>query len=163
MACAFFAANVALAQTKPGAKAAAPTHVKLLASQLQWQEAPPSMPPGAKIAFLDGDPAKAGPFTIRLLLPPNYQVMTHSHPGPEYLTIIEGEFFYGEGNTLDEKKAAGYPAGSFIIFPAKHQHYVFTKNKTTIVQIQSTGPWDLTYTDVANDPRKQKPSRPGAR
>jgi hypothetical protein len=34
-------------------------------AEIKWQDAPPSLPPGAKIALLEGDPAKEGPFVIR--------------------------------------------------------------------------------------------------
>ncbi len=159
--CAILTVNTAAAQNRPGMAAkpvAGPpaTYKKMLASHVQWETAPNSLPDGAKMAILDGDPTKAGPFTIRLLLPPNYQVMSHTHPATEYLTVIEGEFFVGEGTTMDEKKMTGYPAGSFIVFPAKQAHIATTKNKTTVVQIQGTGPWDVNYADVANDPRKKK-------
>ena len=33
---------------------------------LKWQDGPPSLPPGAKIAVLEGDPAKPGPFVFRV-------------------------------------------------------------------------------------------------
>lgn len=33
---------------------------------LKWKDGPPSLPPGAKIAVLEGDPAKAGPFVFRV-------------------------------------------------------------------------------------------------
>jgi hypothetical protein len=37
-----------------------PGHVMLTPDQIVWQAVPPSLPPGAQIAALDGDPAKAG-------------------------------------------------------------------------------------------------------
>src|SRR5262245_45372523 len=57
-------------------------------SEIKWQEAPPSLPPGAKIALLEGDPAKEGPFVVRFLLPDGYRVMPHTHPKMERATII---------------------------------------------------------------------------
>ena len=33
---------------------------------IKWGDAPPSLPKGAKIAVLQGDPGKPGPFVIRL-------------------------------------------------------------------------------------------------
>src|SRR5438034_4319720 len=35
-------------------------------SSLQWKDGPPSLPKGAKIAVLEGDPAKEGPFVFRV-------------------------------------------------------------------------------------------------
>jgi hypothetical protein len=33
--------------------------------KIQWQEGPPSLPKGAMIAVLEGDPSKEGPFVFR--------------------------------------------------------------------------------------------------
>ena len=40
--------------------------------QLKWGDAPPSLPKGAKLAVLHGDPSKEGQFAFRLKLPANY-------------------------------------------------------------------------------------------
>ena len=39
------------------------------AKELKWGPAPPSLPPGAQVAVLHGDPGKTGPFVLRLMLP----------------------------------------------------------------------------------------------
>src|SRR5688500_1154572 len=49
-------------------------HIMKMPADLTWVDAPPSLPKGAKVAVLEGDPAKAGPFTIRLQLPAKYKV-----------------------------------------------------------------------------------------
>jgi len=36
-----------------------------LPAALKWQDGPPSLPKGAKIAVLEGDPGKEGPFAFR--------------------------------------------------------------------------------------------------
>ncbi|QLH41447.1 MAG: cupin domain-containing protein [Coxiellaceae bacterium] len=61
--------------------------------------------PGVKRAILYGDPNKAGPFTIRLKFPANYQVLAHTHPGLEQDTVISGSLYLGVGKHFDEKKA----------------------------------------------------------
>jgi hypothetical protein len=33
--------------------------------KLEWKDGPPSLPKGAKIAILEGDPSKEGPFVFR--------------------------------------------------------------------------------------------------
>src|SRR5262245_54903188 len=35
------------------------------AGEVKWQKAPDSLPPGAEIAILEGDPSKPGPFVFR--------------------------------------------------------------------------------------------------
>src|SRR5687767_6079459 len=39
-------------------------HVMVAPDDCVWTDAPPSLPPGAKIAVLEGDLKAAGPFTI---------------------------------------------------------------------------------------------------
>ena len=38
-------------------------------AEIQWKDGPASLPAGAKVAVLEGDPTKEGFFTMRLLLP----------------------------------------------------------------------------------------------
>src|SRR6266850_1263268 len=57
---------------------------------LKWQDGPASLPPGAKIAVLDGDPNKPGPFVMRFKFPDGYRVAPHTHPKPERVTVISG-------------------------------------------------------------------------
>src|SRR5947207_180357 len=67
---------------------------------LRWQEGPPSLPPGAKVAVLEGNPAKEGPFVMRVKLPDGYRLAPHTHPRPERLTVISGTFHIGMGATF---------------------------------------------------------------
>ena len=59
-------------------------------SNLIWGPAPPSLPKGAKIAVVSGDPGQAGPFVIRLRFPPGYAVPPHRHPSDEHVTVVDG-------------------------------------------------------------------------
>ena len=38
-------------------------------AHLNWGPAPAILPAGARLAVLEGDPSKAGPFTMRLAMP----------------------------------------------------------------------------------------------
>src|SRR5438045_1236260 len=57
-------------------------HRIYLPDQIKWTDSPPSLP-GVKMAVLDGDPTKPGPFCMRLRLPDGYRVMPHWHPMTE--------------------------------------------------------------------------------
>src|SRR5437016_319890 len=57
---------------------AASGHRIYLPDQIAWTDSPPSLP-GAKMAILDGDPSKPGPFCMRFKLPNGYRVMPHWH------------------------------------------------------------------------------------
>jgi hypothetical protein len=54
-------------------------HRMITASDLKWADVP-SLPPGAKIAVIEGPMTEAVPFTIRLKFPANYSIPAHSHP-----------------------------------------------------------------------------------
>jgi hypothetical protein len=60
--------------------------------QLKWQDGPKSIPAGAKLAVLEGDPTKEGPFVMRLRLPNGYMIPLHTHPKTERLPDISGTF-----------------------------------------------------------------------
>lgn len=45
---------------------------------LKWQDGPVSLPPGAKIAVLEGDPTKLGPFVFRVKVPDGYRIPPHT-------------------------------------------------------------------------------------
>jgi hypothetical protein len=47
-------------------------------------------------------------------------------------------------------------AGSSFVLPGGHTHYVWTTDEETIVELIATGPWDISYTNPADDPRKKK-------
>ena len=121
-------------------------------SEVKWGDAPPVFPKGAKMAVLEGDPFKAGPYVARLKMPGNYKIAAHWHTNDEDLTIVSGEFFLGEGDKLD-MKGHGLKAGGFHHLPGKTHHYAYTKGDT-VVQINAMGPFDITYVDAKEDPSK---------
>jgi hypothetical protein len=47
-------------------------------------------------------------------------------------------------------------AGSSFVLPAGHTHYVWTTDEETVIELIATGPWGITYTNPADDPRKKK-------
>lgn len=118
---------------------------------LKWGAAPPSLPKGAQVAVLEGDPAKPGPYVIRLKMPPGYKVPPHSHGKPENLTIISGSVSFGAGETMDPKAARELKAGGFYALGANEHHYAMSRNGA-VVQIQSEGPFDISYVNPADNP-----------
>src|SRR5437660_5494096 len=102
---------------KKSSPAKKPAHVILNAGDIQWVDAPPSLPPGAKMAVLDGDPGKAGLFILRLKIPDGYKVAAHWHPNAENVTVLSGTFYLGTGDKLDESKGTAMSAGAFARMP----------------------------------------------
>jgi len=139
------------------AKPAAPVHRVLLPNDLKWVDAPPSLPGGAKIAVLQGDPAASGLFSMRLLLPAGYAVQPHWHPADENLTVISGEISMAVGEKFDTSKGHALPAGSFSTMPAGLRHYAWTTTGA-VIQVYAMGPWGITYVHPEDDPRGPPPA-----
>jgi uncharacterized protein (TIGR02246 family) len=123
------------------------------ARELVWRDAPPSLPPGAKIAVLEGDPAQPGPFTFRLKFPAGYRIPPHFHPVIEHATIVSGALSIGQGERWDDTKLVRLDAGDFIHMPPGTRHFVMATGET-VIQLHSTGPWGVTYVNPQDDPRK---------
>jgi quercetin dioxygenase-like cupin family protein len=122
--------------------------------QLKWGDAPPSLPKGAKLAVLHGDPGKDGTFVIRLKLPANYKIAPHTHPGAYSVTVLSGTPSVGMGEKVDAKAAHALKAGSFHYLPAKTSHYWLVKGPTEI-EVQGAGPFAVTYVNPDDDPEKK--------
>ena len=122
-------------------------------SAIKWSDAPPNMPKGAKIAVLQGDPSKPGPYVMRLKAPAGYKIAPHWHTQAENLTVISGALYLGLGEKLDMGKAHALKAGGFHYLPGKTPHYALTK-AVTVVQVNGEGPFDLTYVNPDDNPDK---------
>ncbi len=121
---------------------------------LKWADVP-TLPKGAQIATLLGDPTKAGEVVVqRLKFPANYQVPPHTHPYIETNTVISGSVGFGMGEKF-EKKGEMLMPGAFLGNPAKHAHYAWTENEEAIIQIQYIGPRGIDFPNPADDPRKK--------
>src|SRR5262249_45337538 len=123
--------------------------------KLKWKQGPPSLPAGAMIAFLEGDPSKEGPFVFRLKLPDGYRVPPHTHPKSERVTVISGTFNIGMGDTFDPEATKPMPAGAYGYWPAGMKHFVWAKGET-VLQFHGMGPWSIQYLNPADDPRNKK-------
>jgi len=121
---------------------------------MKWNAAPPVLPAGAKLAVLDGDPAKRGPFTMRLSFPDGYTIPPHFHPVAEHVTVIRGTVLVGMGNQLDPTKFNELPEGTFAVIPPRMRHFARAKGDV-IIQLHGTGPWQLIYVNRADDPRRK--------
>lgn len=124
-------------------------------NEIKWGE-DPSLPKGAKVAILVGDPAKAETFVALIKFPPNYKVQPHTHPAAELITIVSGSLGNGMGEKFDTKKGEVLKAGASFALPAKHVHYVWTTSQPTVLQLVASGPWGLEYINPADDPRQKK-------
>jgi len=142
-------------------KMAMPDHKVVQANDVQWGDAPPMMPAGAKFAVLQGDPGKPGIFIVRLKAPSGYRVPPHWHPASEYLTVISGTFSVGMGDKWNDKAMTDLGPGGYAAMNAKAPHYAVAKGET-VVQVGGMGPFVLTYVDPKDDPRHAAAAKPAA-
>jgi hypothetical protein len=124
-------------------------------SKIEWRAGPPSLPKGAQIAVLEGDPTKEGPFVFRVKVPDGYRIPPHTHPKTERVTVIAGTFNIGMGETFDQSATQAMPAGTYGFWESDMKHFVWVKGET-VVQFHGMGPWSIQYVNPADDPRNQK-------
>jgi len=147
-------AGVAAAQDAPPQKA---SHAIVVPpGQVTWGPAPPVLPPGAKLAVLEGNPSETGPFTMRLLMPDRYRIAPHYHPMIEHVTVLKGTFKVGMGEKFDASAMTPLPTGTFAALEPGTRHFAEAQGET-LLQLHGVGPWDLTYVNPADDPRQRTP------
>ena len=122
--------------------------------KMEWKNGPPSLPKGAKIAVLEGDPGKEGPFVFRVKVPDGYRIPPHTHPKMERVTVISGTFNIGMGDKFDKEATDAMPVGSYGFWEPGMKHFVWVKGET-IAQFHGMGPWSIQYVDPKDDPRNQ--------
>src|ERR1700722_19788474 len=81
---------------------------------VEWKPFP-AFPPAARLAVLVGDPAKPGPYVVRVKLPGGEKLAPHRHPEDRIYTVISGVFYIGLGEDFVESKLQAYSPGSVII------------------------------------------------
>jgi hypothetical protein len=139
---------------KPAAAKPAGRHVVVAGADIKWGPAPDSLPPGAQMAVIDGDPGKPAPFVIRAKFPDGYKVMPHFHPADESITVLSGTFMVGMGDAWNDSSMTSLKTGEFARMPKLMHHYAGSKGET-IIQVHGTGPFAITYVNPKDDPRKK--------
>src|SRR5258708_34260004 len=121
------------------AQTAAPAAVALTPVEMKWQSQGGLAASGMEQLNLVGDPAKPGPYTLRLKFPKGFRIAPHTHPDSREVTIVSGTFATGYGETFDAAKLKILPAGSFYTEPANVPHYIEIK-EDVILQVSGMGP-----------------------
>jgi len=123
----------------------------VMADEVVWKD--DTLFKGVQIANLLGDPAKAETVVMRVKFPPNFKIPLHTHPVQEVITVLSGTFWDAMGD--DTEKGMMLKPGSLLMLPANHTHRVWTTDEETIIQLSYTGPFDITFINPADDPRKK--------
>jgi quercetin dioxygenase-like cupin family protein len=121
---------------------------------LKWADSGiPGFRPGMMLAVISGDPAKEGPYVIRLKFPAGYRFPGHWHPGAENLTVLSGNFRLGMGEKTDATKLKTYRAGDFLYIPANMAHFGGSRG-VTVIQLHGNGPFGVTTTEEISGAKK---------
>jgi quercetin dioxygenase-like cupin family protein len=114
--------------------------VILRSDDVKWTDYPNR--PGVKLAMIEGDLAKPGPFLMRVKFPAGYKLAPHTHPGIEHTTVLSGTLRLGYG-TKDDGPSELLPAGTVIVTPPNTPHFISAAAET-VVQTHGIGPWGST-------------------
>jgi quercetin dioxygenase-like cupin family protein len=128
-------------------------HLIYTPDDIEWQPGPGSFQAGAEFAVLEGDPSQPGVFTMQIRMPDGFVIAPHWHPGVERVTVLSGAFHLGHGDALDREAAQRLPAGSHFSLPPQMRHYAIVEGET-VIQLSSIGPWEITYVNPEDDPRR---------
>jgi mannose-6-phosphate isomerase-like protein (cupin superfamily) len=129
----------------------APRAIVVPATTEQWMPAPAVLPPGAKLAVVEGDPMKPGSYTMRLWMPDGYRLPPHFHSTPEHVTVLSGTFLVGMGDRFDATQLAPLAPGSFGMIPPGMHHFAQARGEV-VLQLHGMGPWTLTYVNASDIP-----------
>jgi quercetin dioxygenase-like cupin family protein len=127
-------------------------HVLIEHDAFDYQAGPGSLSEGAEFQVLYGDPSGDGVFAMRLKLPDGFHIAPHHHGQPEIVTVISGTFRIGMGEEADPENTTALEPGGFFAYPPGMAHFAYAEGET-VIQLNSTGPWTITYVDDQDDPR----------
>jgi quercetin dioxygenase-like cupin family protein len=124
----------------------------ILPDDIDWKPFA-AFPPTVRLAVLVGDPARPGPYVIRVKAPHDAKLMPHRHPEDRIYTVMSGVFYIGLGETFDGDKVTAYPPGAVIILPGDTWHFHWAKSGEYVTQVSAMGPLGLEYLNPHDDPR----------
>jgi len=67
------------------------------AASVVYGPGPANLPKGTQISQVAGDPAKPGPFVLRIKFPADTVIAPHTHAQAETLTILAGSIYHQHG------------------------------------------------------------------
>jgi len=137
-----------LAQAQTGAVGV----VAVTPVEMKWSSQGGLAAPGMEQLNLVGDPAKPGPYTLRLKFPKGFKIAPHTHPDSREVTILSGIFATGYGEKFDAANLKVLPAGSFYTEPANVPHYIEIKEDVEL-QVSGMGPSGRIFVSPPDGPK----------
>jgi len=124
------------------------------AASVVYGAGPPNLPQGTQLALVSGDPAKKGPFVLRIKFPADTVIAPHTHSEAETLTILSGSIYHEHGRTVDKDKGQLLKAGGFVFLPKDMPHSLWTAGEPVELQVNGSGPFGVNYINPADDPSR---------
>jgi ketosteroid isomerase-like protein len=101
-----------------GPTAAAGSHVMMPPADLKWGDPPPSLPAGAKLAVVSGDPGQAQPFVVGRQAPARVRLAPQKDWAGGNVTVLSGAGARGLGEQVDGAKLGELGPGGDGSLPA---------------------------------------------
>src|SRR5687767_10515976 len=95
-------------------------------------------------AILFGDPAKPGPYVIRIRWLPGNMSRPHFHSTDRFFIVLEGTWWLGTGTKFDPASTVGVKPGTYVFHKAGGIHYDGAKDEPAVIQVWGTGPMTTT-------------------
>ena len=106
--------------------------------EVEWTPIPGGE--GILTATLVGDPGEHGPLVARYSIPPNMEIVPHTHREVRSYTVLSGVWELGFGEKFDRRGLRPFPQGSYYRLPAGVPHFQRAGPEGAIIQIESIGP-----------------------
>lgn len=106
-------------------------------SDIEWVR---SADGSSERAVLFGDPAKPGPYVMRIKWLPGHFSQPHFHNGDRFFVVISGTWWVGSGSRFDTDATVPMPAGSYVIHHGGQVHFDGAKNEEAVIQVWGIGP-----------------------
>ena len=100
---------------------------------------------GIRTTILSGNPARPGPYTIRLFVPANMRIQAHVHRDARSAVVVSGRWSIGYGERFNAAALKILPPGSFYTEPAETPHFARTGAEPVVVYISGYGPTDTRF------------------
>jgi len=123
------------------AQTTAPGVMALTPAGMNWSLQGGLALPGLEQVNLVGDPARPGPYTVRLKFPKGFRI-----------ALLSGTHATGYGETFNVTNLKILPAGSFYTEPANVPHYIAIM-EDAVLQVSGMGPSGRKLINPSDNPQ----------
>lgn len=112
---------------------------------IQWT----SVQDGVEYSVLSGSLELPGEhYTVRFRTSQQIKVTPHWHPTDEHITVLQGPFALGFGETFAPDLLTSLPTGSYVCVTQQTRHFALY-GIGTVVQVSGIAPFKTIYVDAS--------------